>query len=122
MAKTDYQSIDEYIATFPEDVQKTLEAYRQVIHEAVPEAKETISYQIPCFKLNGPILYFSAFKNHIAVLAPPPTVEVFKHELVGYKTSVSAVHIPYGEPIPKDLIVKMALYRQGENLKKLQAN
>lgn len=121
MAKTDYKSIDEYIATFPEDIQEKLEAIRRIIHEAVPGAKEVISYQIPCFNLNGPILYFSAFKNHIAIAAPPPTIEVFENELTSYKTSVSVFQIPYDQPIPKDLITKMAKYRAAENEKKSKA-
>ena len=118
MAKTDYKSIDEYIANFPDDIQEKLETIRQTIHAAVPEAKEVISYQIPCFNLSGPILYFSAFKNHIAVAAPPPTIEVFKNELSGYKTSLSVFQIPYDQPIPKELITRMAGYRAAENEKK----
>lgn len=118
MAKTDFKSIDEYIATFPADVQNILEQYRQIIHKAVPEAEEVISYQIPCFNLNGPILYFCAFKNHMSVSAPPPTMEVFKDELKDYKTSVSVFQIPYDQPIPSELITKMAKWRAEENAKK----
>lgn len=118
MAKTDYQSIDEYIATFPGDVQKTLEAIRETIHQAVPEAKEVISYQIPCFNLNGPILYFSGYKSHVGIAAPPPTMEVFKSDLTSYKSSVSTFQVPHGQPLPKDLITKMAQYREQENLKR----
>lgn len=118
MAKTDFKSIDEYIATFPAETQRILEQYRQIIHEAVPEAQEVINYQIPCFNLNGPILYFSAYKAHIAVSAPPPTMAVFKDELSAYKTSVSGFQVPYDQPIPKELITKMAKWREAENAKK----
>lgn len=118
MAKTDYQSIDEYIATFPAETQKILQDIRETIHAAVPDAEEVISYQIPCFKLNGPILYFSAYKNHVGIAAPPPTMEVFKEELADYKTSVSVFQVPYEKPIPKQLLTKMARYRAAENAKK----
>lgn len=118
MAKTDFKSIDEYIATFPADVQKILEQYRQIIHEAVPDAKEVISYQIPCFNLNGPILYFAAFTNHVAVSGPPPTIEHFQDELTGYKISKSVFQVPYDQPIPKELITRMAKWREAENAKK----
>lgn len=118
MAKTDFKSIDEYIATFPADVQKILEQYRQIIHKAVPEAKETISYQIPCIQLNGPILYFSAYKAHVAVSSPPPTMAVFKDEIAAYKSSVSGFQVPYDQPIPEELITKMAKWREAENAKK----
>lgn len=118
MAKTDFKSTDEYIASFPAETQEILEQYRQIIHKAVPEAKEIISYQIPCFNLNGPILYFSAYKAHVAVSSPPPTMEVFKDDLAGYKTSVSGFQVPYDRPIPKELITKMAKWRAAENAKK----
>lgn len=118
MAKTDYRSIDEYLANFPNEIQEKLETIRQTIHAVVPGAKEVISYQIPCFSMNGPIVYFSAFKNHIAVAAPPPTIEVFKDELSGYKTSLSVFQIPYDQAIPKELISKIVKYRAAENEKK----
>jgi len=118
MAKTDFRSVDEYIATFPTEVQKILEEIRGIIREAIPEAKEVISYQIPCYDNSGPIVYFSAFTNHISVAAPPPTIEVFKDELTAYKTSKSVFQIPYDQPIPKELITKMAKWREAENLKK----
>ena len=118
MAKTDYQSIDEYIAGFPKDIQERLEAIRQAIHQAVPEAKEVISYQVPAFNLNGPILYFSGYKNHIGVAAPPPTMEDFQDELADYRTSKSTVQLPHDQPLPLALIAKMARYRAVENLKK----
>lgn len=117
MAKTDFRSIDEYISTFPKDVQARLEEIRQIIHSAVPEAKEVISYQIPCFNLNGPILYFSAFTKHIAIAAPPPTMQVFKDEIAEYKSSVSVFQIPYEQKTPTELITKMAKYREQENQK-----
>lgn len=118
MAKTNYESIDEYIATFPADIQKLLEQYRQIIHAAIPEAKEVISYQIPCFNLNGPVLFFSAYKAHITISSPPPTISTFKDELRAYKTSVSGFQIPYEQPIPKEIITKMAQWRAAENAKK----
>lgn len=121
MAKTDFKSIDEYIATFSIDIQQKLEEIRQIIHAAVPEAKEVISYQIPCFNHYGPVLYFSAFKSHLSIAAPPPTFQVFKEELSSYKTSVSVFQIPYDKPIPAQLIAKIAKYRAQENVKEAKA-
>jgi len=120
MAKTDFKSIDEYISTFPKDIQKKLEEVRQIIRNAVPEAEEVISYQIPCFNLHGPILYFSAYKKHLSIASPPPTMAVFKDELTLYKSSISVFQIPYEKPMPKDLLIKMAQYRYEQNLKKLK--
>ena len=68
--KTQYKTIDEYIKTFPVDIQGILEKMKQTIREAAPEAIETISYQMPTFKLNGNLVYFAAFKNHIGFYPP----------------------------------------------------
>lgn len=118
MAKTDFKSIDEYIATFPENVKLKLELVRKIIHEATPEAKEIISYQIPCFDQNGPVLYFSAFTKHISIATPPPTLDVFKNDLKNYKTSKSVFQVPLDQQIPSELISKIAKYKVKENMKK----
>ena len=60
-----FKTIDEYIATFPKNVQIILEELRQAIRDSAPNAEEAISYQMPTFKLNGNLVYFAAFKNHI---------------------------------------------------------
>ena len=117
MAKTDFKSIDEYIATFPKNVQKILETVRRTINEAVPESEEVISYQIPAFKYHGFILYFGGYTNHFSISSPPPTFEIFKKELEPYKVSKSAVQFPYNKPIPLKLISDIARYRAQENLK-----
>lgn len=66
MAKTDYKSIDEYIGTQPEEVQQVLQDIRESVHEAAPDAKEVISYQMPTFRQNGILVHFAAFKNHVS--------------------------------------------------------
>jgi uncharacterized protein YdhG (YjbR/CyaY superfamily) len=118
MAKTDFRSHDEYIATFPQDIQRRLQELRAVIREAVPGAEEVISYQLPCFNHNGPILYYAAFKNHLTISTPPPTLRQFADDLKDYKTSVSVAQIPYDTPLPKALIQKIAQYVEAQNLKK----
>jgi len=64
--RNQFKTIDEYVETFPEEVQGVLEKMRQTIRKAAPEAEEAISYQIPTFKLNGNLVHFAAFKNHIS--------------------------------------------------------
>lgn len=120
MAKTDFKTIDEYIATFPQATQAILEQVRQAIIEAVPGVEEVISYQLPAFKYNGFVMYVGAYTNHISVSSSPPTFEVFKDELKAYKVSKSAVQFPYDTPIPVELIKKMAAYRANENTKNKQ--
>lgn len=120
MAKTDFKTVDEYIGTFPEEVQADLEKIRQAVKKAVPEAEEVISYQIPAFKYHGWILYFSAYKSHYSISIPPPftVFEVFKKELEGYVLSKSTVQFPKNKPLPLELIKDIAKFRAKENLEK----
>ena len=83
--KKEVTTIDDYIKTFPEDVQGILKKMRTTIREAAPEAQEAISYQIPTFRLNGNLVHFAAFKNHIGFYPAPSGIEGFKKELLPYK-------------------------------------
>lgn len=112
-----FETMDEYIETFPEDIQDILKKMRKVIQEATPEAEETISYGMPTFKLNGNLVHFAAYKNHIGFYPTPSGIEAFKEEISGYKSSKGAVQFPLDKPIPYDLVVKMVIFRVKENLK-----
>ena len=120
MAKTDFKNIDEYISTFPKEVQAILEQIRQTIKEAVPEAEEAISYQIPAFKFHGWVFYFSAYKKHFSLSCPPPftVFDAFKEELLPYEISKSTIKFPLDQPVPVKLIHQMAQYRANENLER----
>lgn len=120
MAKTDYQSPDEYIRTFPKEVQEGLELIRRTVKEAVPEATEGISYQIPVFEYHGKLVYYSAYTKHYSLSFPPPftVFEAFKEQLSRYAVSKSAVQFPMSEPLPVDLIAKMAKFRAEESKNK----
>jgi uncharacterized protein YdhG (YjbR/CyaY superfamily) len=118
MAQIDFKTIDEYISTFPQSIQVILEQVRRAIIKAVPDVEEVISYQMPAFKYKGFVMYFGGYKNHFSISSPPPTFEVFKDELKSYKVSKSAVQFPYNEPVPSELIGRIAKYRAGENSKK----
>ncbi len=110
------ESIDDYIATFPADVQVILQKMRQTIHKVAPEAAEVISYGMPGFKLNGMLAWFAAAKRHIGFYPKPSGIEAFKKELAPYKTSRGAIQFPLDKPIPYDLIEKIVKYRVKENL------
>ena len=113
-----FESIDEYIASFPTTIQKILQQLRQVIRDAAPEAKEAISYQIPTFKLNGNLVHFAAFSDHISFFPTSSGVETFQHKLYSYKTSKGTIRFPINEPIPFDLIKEIVRFRVKENLGK----
>ena len=113
-----FKTIDEYIATFPKDVQVILEKFRQAVKEAAPEAEETISYKMPAFKQNGILVWFAAFKNHIGFFPKISAIEVFKAELTGFELSKGTIRFPLDEPIPFDLVKRIVKFRIKENMAK----
>lgn len=112
------KNIDEYIAQFPPEVQAILQKIRAIVHQAAPDAKEKISYQMPTFTLNGNLVHFAAFKNHIGFYPIPSGIEAFKQELSPYPQGKGSVQFPLDKPIPYDLITRIVAYRIEENLKK----
>ena len=109
---------DEYISDFPPETQKILQQMRVTIKEAAPQAEEVISYGMPAFRLNGMLVYFAAYKNHIGFYPTRSGIETFKEELSIYKNSKGAVQFPLDKPLPTELIKKMVKFRVAENIKK----
>jgi uncharacterized protein YdhG (YjbR/CyaY superfamily) len=117
MAKTDYQTIDQYHQAFSGDVLARMKTIRKIVNEVVPGVEEGISYQIPCFKHNGYLIYYAAFPKHIS-LAHPYSKEFLKHfkiDLAGYKVSKSVIQVPNDKPLPEKLIKKIVAFRKKEN-------
>ena len=116
--KKNFDSIDDYIATFPKNVQDVLQQIRQTIKTAAPEAEEIISYNMPAFKLNGNLVWFGAFKNHIGFYPRKSAIEEFKEKLVDYEVTKvqGTVKFPLDKPMPLDLIKEMVKFRVKENL------
>lgn len=110
-----YATIDDYIASCPEDVRPKLEKLRRAIRSAAPEAEETISYRMPAFRLNGPLVYFAAFKTHFGFFPTSSPIPVFKAALASYETSKGTIRFPLDRPIPFDLVKKIVGYKVKEN-------
>jgi uncharacterized protein YdhG (YjbR/CyaY superfamily) len=115
------QNIQEYIEKFPIDIQEKLQTLRYTIKEAVPEAKETINYQMPTFVLHGNLVHFAAYKNHIGFYPTPSGIEAFASELSPYESSKGAVKFPIDESLPLDLISQIVKFRVEENKRKAVA-
>ncbi len=113
-----FQNIDDYIATFPEDVQKVLKQIRATIQKAAPEAEEAISYQMPTFKLNGNLVHFAAWKNHIGFYPTPSGTKEFQKEIAKYVFAKGSIQFPLNEPMPLPLITKIVKFRVKENERK----
>lgn len=116
--KNSFNSIDEYIANFPEEVQLKLKGLRATIKASAPDAVEKISYQMPTFFQNGNLVHFAAYKNHIGFYPTPSGIEAFKDELSIYEGAKGTIRFPIDEPLPLELISKIVKFRVAENLKK----
>lgn len=115
-------SIDEYIAGFPTDVQEILQRIRQVIREEAPAAQEAIRYRMPTFRLNGNLVHYAAFQNHIGFYPTPTGIAEFEQELAAYKGGKGSVQFPLNQPIPYDLIRRIVRFRVAENQAKAAKN
>ncbi|MEI6508940.1 MAG: DUF1801 domain-containing protein [Bacteroidota bacterium] len=113
-------TIDEYIDTYPKDIQKLLKQVKTAIKKAAPGAEEVISYSMPAFKLNGLLVWFAAHTHHIGFYPKASGIEHFKKEITKYKSSKGAVQFPVNEPLPIALITEMVKFRANENLQKLK--
>lgn len=112
---TKYSTIDEYIASFPEEARERLETLRRTIREAVPGAAEAISYGMPAFKQDGKVLVFvGAFKDHVGFFPTASGVAAFEGELAGYDTSKGTIRFPFSKPLPLELVKRIAKFRAGE--------
>ena len=119
--QTTPKNIEEYIARFPTDVQEKLTKLRATIREAAPNAGEKMSYQMPTFTLEGNLVHFAAYKNHIGFYPMPSGIEKFKRELSVYKGAKGSVQFPLDQPLPYDLVREIVTFRVQENLEKAAA-
>ena len=102
-----HNNIDEYIADFPVETQQILNRLRDDLQQMVPNAKQKISYAIPTFTLNGNLIHFAGYKNHIGLYPGSKAIEVFADDLKGYQTSKGTIQFPIEKPLPMDLIKKI---------------
>lgn len=116
-----FNNIDEYIAGFPSEIQERLQAVRATIRECAPTAEETISYQMPTFRLHGNLVHFAAFRQHIGFYPVPSGIAAFADELSRYKQGKGSVQFPFTEPLPLELIARIVKFRVAENLAKSTA-
>lgn len=108
-------SIEDYIASFPGDIQPLLKKMRSTIRRSAPHATEKISYGMPAFVHCGPLVYFGGFKNHIGFFPTPSGIKAFENDLKKYKTSKGAIQFPLDKPLPVSLISKIVKFRKAQN-------
>ena len=115
------KTIDAYIANFPKDVQQILQKMRATIKKAAPDAKETIKYGIPTFTLNGNLVHFGGYKEHIGFYPAPAGIAEFKNDLAPYVAGKGTIKFPLDQPIPFALITRIVKFRVKKNLEKAEA-
>ena len=118
MTKKTLRNFDAYLERFPKNVQRLLQEMRLTIKKAAPQAKETISYGIPAFTLNGLLVWFAAHKNHIGFYPRASAIAAFKKELSAYNGAKGSVQFPFDKPLPLALISRIVKYRMKQNLSK----
>jgi uncharacterized protein YdhG (YjbR/CyaY superfamily) len=115
------KDIDEYIAAFPRDVQDRLQQIRRTIRKAAPDAEEAVKYRMPTFTLNGNLVHFAAYKNHIGFYPAPRGIEKFRKELSAYEGAKGSVRFPLDQPVPLALISKIVKFRVQNQLERAKA-
>jgi uncharacterized protein YdhG (YjbR/CyaY superfamily) len=116
MARTDFKSVDEYIASYPKDMQAVLRLVRRTIRKAVPAAEERISYQMPAYgSRSGPVIAFAGWKTHYSLYgATGHVVAAFKEDLAPYKVSKGTIRFLLSEAVPVKLIARIAQFRANQ--------
>lgn len=112
------KNFDDYLGGFPKDAQQRLQKMRLTIKKAAPQAKEKISYGIPAFTLNGMLVWFAAFKNHVGFYPRTSAIAAFKKKLSAYKGAKGSVQFPFDKPLPLGLVSRMVKFRVKENMSK----
>jgi uncharacterized protein YdhG (YjbR/CyaY superfamily) len=116
-----FETVDEYIASFPERQQELMQQIRSIIKKTASKANECISYNMPAYRQNGVLVYFAAYKNHIGFYPTSSPIKVFSKDLLAYKTSKGAIQFPLDKPIPAALVKKIVKYRMEEDVMKALA-
>lgn len=111
MDKQKPNSIDEYLSKLDTDKIEKIILIRNIVKNTIPEASETISYEMPAFRYkNRILLYFAAFKNHISIFPAPRTAQEFADELKNYKGGKGTVQFQDSNPLPLNLIERIVKF------------
>lgn len=115
-----YETVDAYIASFPEPTQVLLKQMSATIKKAAPDAEEVISYGMPAYKWNGMLVYFAGYAKHIGFYPTGSGIAQFQERFSAYKSSKGAVQFPLNKALPLDLVAEIVTFRGVENLHKAE--
>ncbi len=114
MPKAKPTTVEEYISAAPEGAKEKLRELHGILKEVAPQATEAIKWGSPVFEENRILFAYAAYKSHLSFMPTPAALEPFKEELAEYATGKGSIQLPYGKPLPKTLIRKIAAYRAKE--------
>jgi uncharacterized protein YdhG (YjbR/CyaY superfamily) len=114
----DTKNVSAYITTFPPDIQSILQQVREAIRAAAPDAEEVISYKMPAFRQSGIVVYFAAFKRHIGLYPPVRGDAALEQAVAPYAGEKGNLRFPLDQPMPYELITRVAALRLQQNLDK----
>lgn len=116
------QAIDQYINDEPSaDIKKALKAMRALVRKAAPKATEKLAWNMPTLYLEGNLVHFAAFQDHLSLFPGPDAIVHFKKELAPYPTSKGTIQFPYGKAVPAGLVTRIVKFCARRNLAKAQA-
>jgi len=115
-----FSSVDEYVASFPPDVQRILKQLRKLIRDTVPSAKEEISYNMPAYRQHAVLVYFAGYKHHIGFYPTGSGIQHFKEQLEGLKFSKGAIQFPLDQPLPAELVRQIVKFRATDDKERNQ--
>lgn len=115
------REVDDYIAKTPEPTRAILRKLRDCIREAAPESEEKISYRMPAYFLDGPLVYFAAFSRHVGLYPTASGIEAFESELTAYKHAKGSVQFPLDKPLPFALVARIVKFKILDNRKNAAA-
>jgi uncharacterized protein YdhG (YjbR/CyaY superfamily) len=121
MKRHQFTTTDEFINSFPKDTGAVLKKLRLAIKQTIPRAEQTISYNIPCFKLNGKyVVYFAGYAKHVSIYPIPKETALFKESLTKYQTGKGTLRFPLHEPLPLTFIKKVVRQLARENIARIK--
>jgi uncharacterized protein YdhG (YjbR/CyaY superfamily) len=115
MVKKVPKDFDDYASRYSNDVQQRLRKMRATITKAAPKAKETISYGVPCFNFDRPLVWFAAGKSHIGFYPGALAIATFKKDLSGYKSAKGSVQFPNDEELPLALVTRIVKFKMQQS-------
>ena len=115
------KTVDEYISAFAPDVQAVLQQVRRTVRDAAPHATEVVSYRMPALKGHGVLVYFAAFKSHIGLYPPVRGDARLQKAVAPYAGEKGNLRFPLDQPIPYELIARVAALRAKQDAAKALA-